>query len=58
MTSFAKKLAVTMSILVLLGVTIAQVVSGVVPGTAILRSFELSFMFWLIVTVVGCLLNQ
>ena len=57
MTSFAKKLALTISILVLLGVAVAQVVSGVVPGTAILRSLELSFMFWLIVTVVGCLFN-
>jgi len=57
MTTFAKKLTLTISILVLLGVAVAQVVSGVVPGTAILRSLELSFMFWLIVTVVGCLFN-
>ena len=54
MTVFAKKLVLTVSLVVLLVIVVSQISSGVVLGTAILRSIELTFMFWLVVSVATC----
>ena len=57
MSAFAKKLILSVSLMVLLVAAISQMALGIVPGTAILRSIELTFVFWVIACVAGCLFS-